>query len=172
MIPETRWTAVENVAFFSKGSIAITLPVKHRKLCFIQLTLVSICSFFALCCSFCFFIAWFGFSTMMLVLVFCCSFRCSFLLLLVFMALDVSHPPAESGQESVVRMNEAGNEKCSLLLDRFGFGGVFRLPFVAFCCSSSLAFVFQFSKSKTGKCLWLLLSAFCCSFWFFIDVSI
>ena len=64
-------------------------------------------------------------------------------------------------------MNENGNEKCLLLLfvACFGFGTRFRLPFVAFCCSSLLILVSEIasstSKTKAGKCLWLLVLACC-----------
>ena len=77
-----------------------------------------------------------------------------------------------------MRMNENGNEKCSLLLFvvRFGFWCVFRfavrcllLLFIALSCfeigNNSI------SKTKTGKSLLLLVMAFCCSFWLFVDVS-
>ena len=42
-------------------------------------------------------------------------------------------------------MNENGNEKCSSLLFLLVlvFGAFFRLPFVAFCCSSVLVLVFD-----------------------------
>ena len=57
------------------------------------------------------------------------------------------------------------NALCCFLLLVLVFGACFHLPFVAFCCSS-LLFVVSNTKTKTGKCLLLLVMAFCCSFWF------
>ena len=104
------------------------------------------------------------------------AFRCPSLL---FLAFHCSwYKPPSTGPE-LVRMNENGNEKCSLLLfvARFGFWCVFPfavrcllLLFVALSCFWDR--INSISKTKTGKCLLLLVMAFCCSFWFFVDVSI
>ena len=45
----------------------------------------------------------------------------------------------------------------------------FLLLFVARCFRNRISSI---SKTKTSKCLWLLVLAFHCSFWFFADVSI
>ena len=66
-------------------------------------------------------------------------------------------------------MNENGNEKYSLLLVLV-FGACFRLPFIAFCCSSFLVLVFEIESVLSQKPKQA--NAVCCSFWFFVDVSI
>ena len=64
-------------------------------------------------------------------------------------------------------MNENGMKKCLLMLvvARFGFGGLFHLPFLAFCCSSLhiLAFEIEPVLSQKPK----QANAFGCSFWCF-----
>ena len=70
----------------------------------------------------------------------------------------------------MVRMNENGNEKCSLLL-LLVFGACFHLPFDAFCCSSFFFLrdrINSVSKTKAGKFPFaacygflLLVSVFC-----------
>ena len=96
------------------------------------------------------FIAWFGFSTIMLVLIFCCSLlllvarSCSFWSFFSLCQLPVS------GQE-LARMNK----KCSLLLVLV-FVACFHLPFVL---------VFEIESVLSQKTTQT--NAFCCSFWFF-----
>ena len=53
---------------------------------------------------------------------------------------------------------------------RFGLGRVSIYRLLLFVAPHS--FCFLLSKTKTGICLWVLVSASCCSFWFFVDVSI
>ena len=60
----------------------------------------------------------------------------------------------------------------SFLLLVFVLGACFRLQFVAFTLLLFVARtcfwdrISSISKTKTGKCLWFLVLAFCCSFWF------
>ena len=145
--------------------------------------MVSIRTFCAFRCSSWFFLARFGFSSsdvrccfLLLSVAFFAAFRCPSL---HFLAFHCSwHQPPSIGPE-LVRMNENGNEKCSLLLfvTRFGFWCVFPFPvrcllllFVALSCFWDR--MNSISKTKTDKCLLLLVMAFCCSFWFFVDLSI
>ena len=115
---ETDCTVKMNELFSTAGSASQVL--------YVFFSLVFICSFFAVCFSFWFFIVRFGFSTTMLVLVFCCSlllfvaFRCPFLLILIFHGPWCQ--PLSIGQE-LTRTNENGNVECSLSL------------LIAFCCS-------------------------------------
>ena len=65
-------------------------------------------------------------------------------------------------------MNENGNEKCSSLLFLLVlvFGAFFRLPFVAFCCSSLLVLVFDIESVLSQKPKQA--NAFGCSFVFLL----
>ena len=103
--------------------------------------------FVAVCRSFWFFISRFGFSSSdvhcyfsLLFVSFCC-FSLPFLLFLVFHC-SWCQPPF-IGPE-LVRMNENGNETCSLLLFvvRFSFWCVFPFAVGRFCCSSYFSFLF------------------------------
>ena len=141
------------------------------------LSLVFICSFFTICFSFWFFITRFGFSTMMLVLVFCCSlllfdaFRC--------LSLPVLAYSGFSWLLIFLWSRICANEwkwECRMLVvhrycfffARFGFWGVFPfsvrcflLLFVAGSCSWDR--ISSMSNTKTGKCLRLMgfLQFFC-----------
>ena len=103
------------------------------------------------------------------------AFRCTSLLFLAFHC-SWYQPPSISPE--LVRMNENGNEKCSLLLFVAHFGFWFVFPFAVRCllllfvALSCFFEINSISKTKTGKCLLLLVMAFCCSFWSFVDVSI
>ena len=65
---------------------------------------------------------------------------------------------------------------CFLLLVLV-FGECFHLPFIAFCCSSLLVFVFEiesvlYQNLKQANAFGRLVLAFYCSFWFPVNVSI